>query len=113
MSDHGHGKKFYRLTLNQRIQHNLIMLTFTLVVLTGFPLKFAGASWTYPLIKMFGGVFMAGRIHRASGVLMILNFFYVLFYIIWTTTQKVMVVMPTLFTRHGIQNLKQRKSLKL
>ncbi len=92
MSEHGHGRKFYRLTLFQRIQHNLITLTFAFVILTGFPLKFHGAAWTYPLIKMFGGVYMAGRIHRANGVVMVLLFVIVLSYIIFTSVQKFLVV---------------------
>ncbi|MBI5788540.1 MAG: hypothetical protein HZA78_06785 [Candidatus Schekmanbacteria bacterium] len=104
MSDHGHGKMFYRLTLNQRIQHVVIMITFSMVVMTGFSLKFHGASWTYPLIKTFGGVFMAGRIHRASGVLLVGNFFYVLFYIILTTIPKVQQV----FKEKPPANLKER-----
>ncbi len=87
----GHGPLFYRTTLNQRIQHVIIMATFILVVLTGFCLKFSGASWTFPLIKTFGGVYMAGRIHRAAGVVMFLNFLYILFYIIVTTFQKAMI----------------------
>jgi len=89
---HGHGRKFYRLTLFQRIQHNMIMLTFLFVVLTGFPLKFHGAAWTYPLIKMFGGVYMAGRIHRANGLTMVLLFLVVGAYIIVTLIQKCMIV---------------------
>ncbi len=94
MSDHGHGhgRLFYRTTLNQRIQHMVIAVTFILVVLTGFCLKFHGAAWTYPMIKTFGGVFMAGRIHRAAGVVMILNFFYILFYVIVILVQRCIVV---------------------
>lgn len=92
MSGHGHNRWFYRTTLNQRIQHMVILFTFVLVVLTGFCLKFSGEYWTYPLIKTFGGVFMAGRIHRAAGVIMVLNFVYVLLYIIWTTTQKCLII---------------------
>ncbi len=89
---HGHERLFYRITLNQRIQHNIIMFTFLLVVLTGYCLKFHGAAWTYPLIKTFGGVYMAGRIHRAAGVVMVGNFLYIFIYVIWTTIQKIAVV---------------------
>jgi cytochrome b subunit of formate dehydrogenase len=68
------------------------MMTFAIQVLTGMPLKFSEASWSYPLIKLFGGVYMAGRIHRISGLVMALLFAYVLGYIMFTTAQKVLVV---------------------
>ena len=89
---HAQGRLFYRMTLNQRIQHLLMVVTFSVQVLTGLPLKFAGAPWTFPLINLFGGVFMAGRIHRTSGVLMVLTFLYTAVYITVTTIQKCMIV---------------------
>ncbi len=88
---HGRQRQFYRLTLHQRIQHTLIMITFALQVLTGLPIKFAEAAWSYPLIKLFGGVYMAGRIHRVSGVAMFLLFLYVLSYILVTVMQKCLI----------------------
>jgi formate dehydrogenase subunit gamma len=87
------GKSFYRITLHQRIQHVIILVSFSVLVLTGMPLKFANANWCYPLIKLFGGVFMAGRIHRIAGLIMALEFVYVLAYIILTTAQKAAYVL--------------------
>ncbi len=86
-------RTFYRITLHQRIQHVVIMITFSIQVLTGFPLKFSGVAWSYPLIKLFGGVYMAGRIHRISGLFMGGLFAWVLVYIIITTIQKCLVVL--------------------
>ncbi len=85
---HGEERLFYRMTLTQRIQHLVMAVTFSIQVLTGLPVKFAGAPWTLPLINLFGGVFMAGRIHRASGVLMFLDFLVIAAYIGITTAQK-------------------------
>ncbi len=87
-----HGRLFYRTTLHQRIQHIVIMVTFALQCLTGYPLKFSGAAWSYPLIKLFGGVYMAGRIHRISGLVMLGLFVWVLTYIVVTTIQKCLLV---------------------
>ena len=36
---------FHRLTMNQRIQHVLIFVTFTLLAATGLPLKFHHTWW--------------------------------------------------------------------
>jgi cytochrome b subunit of formate dehydrogenase len=44
------GRRFYRMTLHQRIQHVVAVATFSALVLTGFPMKFAGEPWSYPLI---------------------------------------------------------------
>ena len=88
---HG-GPRFYRMTLHQRIQHVLVMFTFGTLVLTGFPIKFAGEAWSYPLIKLFGGVFMAGRIHRTCGILLLLSTVYHLVYVLITTIAKVRVM---------------------
>ena len=85
---HAEGRLFYRMTLTQRVQHLLITVTFSIQVLTGLPLKFAGYPWTQPLINLFGGVFMAGRIHRTSGLLMLLSFIYTSIYLVITTAQK-------------------------
>ena len=85
---HG-GPRFYRMTLHQRIQHLVAFTTFAGVVLTGFPLKFAGEAWTYPLYKLFGGGCMAGRIHRACGVVMLVATGYHLAYVAFTTVAKI------------------------
>jgi cytochrome b subunit of formate dehydrogenase len=85
-------RTFYRLTLHQRIQHVVAMVAFSVQVLTGFPLKFAGAAWSYPLIKLFGGVYMAGRIHRVAGMGLLLISGYHLTYVVVTTIQKIIVM---------------------
>lgn len=85
-------KLFYRLTLHQRIQHVVAMVAFSILVLTGFPLKFAGVAWSYPLNKLFGGVYMAGRIHRVCGVTLLLITGYHLAYVAATTVQKILIM---------------------
>jgi cytochrome b subunit of formate dehydrogenase len=80
------------MTLHQRIQHIFCFATFSTLVLTGFPIKFAGEPWSYPLIKLFGGAFMAGRIHRVAGVAMLIGTAYHLLYVLITTIAKARVM---------------------
>jgi len=66
-----------RLTRNQRWQHGLLMLTFTVLVVTGFALKYPD-SW-------FAGVFGMGErlrsiVHRVAGVALIVLCMYHIVY---------------------------------
>jgi cytochrome b subunit of formate dehydrogenase len=76
------GERHYlKLTPNQKRQHFLLMVTFTLLVLTGFPLKFHYYDWAAPIINFFGGLTVTRILHRISGVLMVWLFFYHWWYI--------------------------------
>jgi len=66
------GVKYYeRLTVNERIQHGLLATSFTILVITGFALKYPDAWWV--------GIFfhppaspMRGLLHRIAGVATVL-----------------------------------------
>jgi len=66
------GVKYYeRLTVNERIQHGLLAVSFTILVITGFALKYPDAWWV--------GIFfhppaspMRGLLHRIAGVVTVL-----------------------------------------
>jgi cytochrome b subunit of formate dehydrogenase len=76
------GEKHYlKLTQNQRVQHLFIMVTFILLVATGFPLKFHFYPWAKPMIEMFGGLHVTRLIHRVCGVIMVAQFFYHWYYL--------------------------------
>ena len=42
-------KKYLRLTLNERFQHLNLMINFTILVITGFALKYPTAFWVSPI----------------------------------------------------------------
>jgi formate dehydrogenase subunit gamma len=58
-----------RFSLRQRIEHGLVMSTFTLLALTGFPQKFYDASWAHAIVSLFGGIERLRFVHRMSGIL--------------------------------------------
>ncbi len=73
---------FHRLTLNQRIQHIVVFGSFTLLALTGLPLKFHHTHWGEVLYSLVGGITYAPLIHRISAVIMTLGFIFHIFYVI-------------------------------
>jgi len=67
-------------------QHLLLFLSFSLLAVTGFALKFPDAGW----VKLLGYIGMneniRGLIHRISAVVMILSSFVQLYYFLFTKT---------------------------
>ena len=55
---------------------------FAILVLTGFPLKFADRAWAAWLIGEFGGLSWARQIHHIAGAVLILGLFYHAVYIL-------------------------------
>ena len=49
------NKQYLRFTLNERIQHMIIFLTFVLLFLTGFSLKYGTTETAGFLIRLMGG----------------------------------------------------------
>jgi cytochrome b subunit of formate dehydrogenase len=74
-------KQFYRLSLNQRIQHIILAVTVVLLVLTGMPLRYHDASWAPFQYTLFGGIEFAPVIHRVAGSILLLLFAYHLLYL--------------------------------
>jgi len=75
---------FERLTLNQRIQHVVIFFSFTVLALTGLPLKFHHTWWGEHFYPLVGGITWAPVIHRVAAVIQTLGFVFHVFYVIVT-----------------------------
>lgn len=63
-----------RFSVSHRIQHWILTILFVLLVLTGFPMKFADHAWARVTIGMFGGLGTARVIHHWAGILLVLGF---------------------------------------
>lgn len=60
-----------RLTLNERLQHLALLVSFILLVVTGFALKFPESFWAAPLVRWEKDFPLRGLVHRiAAAVLM-------------------------------------------
>jgi formate dehydrogenase gamma subunit len=78
------GREFERLTINERIQHFLLMGSFILLVYTGFAMKYPEAWWAAPLIRWEGAFAFRGWLHRVAASVMIGLAVYHLIYLITT-----------------------------
>jgi len=91
-------KKYLRLTVNERFQHLNLMINFSILVITGFALKFPTAFWVSPIAEAPAGMTIRGFIHRLSGVAILTLGGYHLLYLIFTERgrQMVMDMLPRL-----------------
>ena len=61
-----------RMTVNERLQHGLLALSFIVLVVTGFMLRFPEAWWVVALRGLSDSFFeLRGLVHRIAGVVMI------------------------------------------
>ena len=58
-----------RFPLWRRIEHIVVIATFTTLVLTGFPQKFYDTSWAASVISALGGLADVRTVHRIAGFL--------------------------------------------
>ncbi|MBS1516748.1 MAG: cytochrome b/b6 domain-containing protein [Bacteroidetes bacterium] len=84
------SRKYLRMTLNERIQHFILLLSFIVLVITGFALKFPEALWVSGFRSLFGenAFEMRGDVHRVASVFLIGVSVYHLFYISFTKRGK-------------------------
>ncbi len=58
-----------RFNLNQRMEHLTLMISFSILAITGIPQKYSNASWAQWSIMSMGGIEAARLIHRAFSFL--------------------------------------------
>ncbi|MCA9558539.1 MAG: hypothetical protein KC583_08255, partial [Myxococcales bacterium] len=71
-----------RFDLHQRLQHGLMAMSFTLLVLTGWPLTTHGVGASRGLVSLFGGLEATSLLHRIAAVGMIVSALYHLMYLL-------------------------------
>ena len=69
-------KNIVRFDLSERIQHILMMLSFTTLALTGLPQSFASAGWAKAWMSVFGGIGGIRKVHHIAAVVMTFVFLY-------------------------------------
>lgn len=65
-----------RMGLQFRIPHWLVMLSFPILVVTGFALKYPTAWWAWPILLWESRFALRGTIHRFAGVVLIASLLY-------------------------------------
>ncbi len=78
-----HGHRLYlRMSLSERVQHATLLISFTILVLTGFALKFPEAWWVAPIRDISPVMFeLRGIIHRIAAALMVLASLFHIYYV--------------------------------
>jgi predicted CXXCH cytochrome family protein len=80
----GHGL-YLRMTVSERLQHIALMVSFVLLVLTGFMLRYPESWWVAGIRRLTTRVFdLRSLIHRVSAVVMLATCFYHLGYLLFT-----------------------------
>ncbi len=83
---------YLRMTLNERIQHLSLLVSFILLVLTGFALKYPDAWWVVPLRNISPLMFdLRGILHRIAAVVMVGASLYHLYYVFFVPRGKQLI----------------------
>ncbi|HXG38657.1 MAG TPA: cytochrome b/b6 domain-containing protein, partial [Bacteroidota bacterium] len=80
------GRGLYlRMTLSERLQHGTLAVSFILLVITGFMLRYPDAWWVIAIRNLSDGVFdLRSLIHRIAAVVMIGASLYHIYYVSFT-----------------------------
>ena len=78
-------KQVQRMTFNEVWQHTFLMITFIVLAVTGFSLRYSNAFWVQWLFGWEGGFPLRGIIHRVAAVLFVLT---VLWHVFYLTTKR-------------------------
>jgi formate dehydrogenase gamma subunit len=62
---------FTRFSRSQRVEHVLLIISFTMLCLTGLPQRFFDAAWAQWLISLMGGLDTVRTIHHLFGIMLI------------------------------------------
>ena len=77
-------KQVRRMEADEVVQHTLLAISFTVLVVTGFSLRFYDAWWAKMIFGHEGGAQLRGLIHRASAIVMVIGSFWHLGYLMTT-----------------------------
>lgn len=80
------GRGLYvRMTLGERLQHGSLLVSFILLVITGFMLRYPDAWWVVSIRNLSDSVFdLRGLVHRIAAVVMVAASLYHLWYLALT-----------------------------
>ncbi len=83
---------YLRMTLEERLQHGALALSFIVLVITGFQLRFPDSWWVTALRDVGGdAVNYRSLVHRIAAVVMTLASIYHLYYVIFTARGRQLV----------------------
>jgi formate dehydrogenase subunit gamma len=69
-------QSFVRFSLSARLQHILIMVSFTVLGITGLPQKFSSLDWARWLVNAMGGIEGTRIVHRVTAIVLVVTIAY-------------------------------------
>jgi len=78
-------KQIIRMTFNEVWQHTFLMVSFTVLGITGFALRYSDAFWVRWFFGWEGGFPLRGIIHRVAAVIFV---FTVIWHVLYLTTAR-------------------------
>lgn len=76
-------KRYQRFTVSQRIQHLLTIITFSLLVVTGMPIRYPNNDFLHAFYMAMGGMEVMQMVHRVSAVTLIAVWIYHTLELLW------------------------------
>lgn len=71
-----HGRGYFRFMRSQRIEHIILIVSFSVLAITGLPQKFSTAPISIWAIELMGGIETVRIIHRTSAIVMMAQTIY-------------------------------------
>ena len=70
------AKTYERFSLYQRVEHLILIGSFTTLAFTGLPQKYILAGWAQTMIALMGGIEMTRQIHHFAAIVLMLETVY-------------------------------------
>lgn len=96
------GEQVPRMNLHFRIEHWLVVISFPVLVITGFALKFPEQWWARPLLQWEGRFAFRGTLHRIAAVVLIASLVDHVVHLIASRRDRVILR----YMRPGLQDLR-------
>ena len=69
-------KTYLRFSVSQRIEHAVLLVSFTILAVTGLPQKFVGQGWAETMIAVLGGIETVRIVHRTAAIVLLVGSIY-------------------------------------
>ena len=87
VEEHVAHRLYLRMTVHERLQHAVLVISFVLLVVTGFMLRYPEAWWVVGIRQLSDQAFaLRGLTHRVAGVVMVLSGVWHIGYLAFTAT---------------------------
>lgn len=96
------SRTYERFHWTQRVEHILLLTSFTMLGFTGLPQKFSSAGWAQALVHFFGGIETTRLIHHICAIILM----FLAIYHILDIAYKIFVRRTRLSMLPGIQDIK-------